>query len=576
MFTKRFPLSELANYWKERELTLLKVWHRDEERLSDEDYRIHLRVRVYCLNCSQSAYKVFDYTQSTRLPYYIRHSHQKGLFFDQQATYQCPHCGKIHQTPQIEDIHHYTGHQYSYDCLAMSFLSDLDKKGLNLLAHMNVKPSKGLMEESLRGYQLFRYQIKLSIDDQTLEILPIECPWDRAYVYLNTGIEVAYEQSSPGEIVKISKNHAFSDIYQTRKSSHIRELLLLEAQNGPTVLNRTGLRNYIESIQAIREDSREKWMNFEDLTSIYRYERFRQDYPCVEQLAKCGYTVLVQKLLKTTRGNYNETLASILLDKHGTNPSRILQYPKAVLKRLKKLEVFDSLDIARAFLRLHQRQPLELNFLESLGEEITPIKVTYSVELFEDLQSFGYRYSELIDYANRAWLGQVLNPTETWTLLRDYVRMAKLMEVQYERFPRYLKVTHDLMQRNFKYQENKLIQKQFEENAKKYEHLCYAPQNESYFITIPQKPDDLVKEGHELSHCVASYIRQVSEGRTMILFLREKENPSKPYITIEWRDNRVAQVKGYGNSLLEQYPKAQTFFTKWTKHVEKLPQVKLA
>ena len=56
----------------------------------------------------------------------------------------------------------------------------------------------------------------------------------------------------------------------------------------------------------------------------------------------------------------------------------------------------------------------------------------------------------------------------------------------------------------------------------------------------------------------------------MILFLRQKQNPEQPYITIEWRQQRVVQVRGFANAPLDKYPAAQAFFSKWKNHVETL------
>ena len=149
-----------------------------------------------------------------------------------------------------------------------------------------------------------------------------------------------------------------------------------------------------------------------------------------------------------------------------------------------------------------------------------------------------------------------------------FVNMATQMEATYERFPRSLKLVHDLMVRNLKFRKDEQLNKQFKAQIKKHEHLRYTPANEKFFITLPTDSKELVKEGHELSHCVASYVNLVSRGETMILFLRQKEQPDQPYITIEWRDNRVVQVRGFANAPLENFPEAQAFFVKWTRHIE--------
>lgn len=575
MFTKEFQLSELANYWTSDGKTLLALTRVNKGATSE--HPIQVEFRLYCLSCLQSEYHTVNYQEDVTR-YCSWWNKEKSLFFQGSEPYRCPHCGQEHQKQG------WTSFRYSNQLTAIktrlpvSFLSDLNEAGRDLLNYLIPKQVAKWGKEALEGYQLFRYEIHLSIQEDTLEILPTEVMWNRAYFYVGQGIEVAYRQEEVGNPVKISRNHAFSDIYAKNYSGY-PELFFLKAQSGPTVLNRTGLRNYIESIQEEKQNNRNCVMGFKELTQVYRYERLREDFPCVEQLAKCGYTNLIRGIIDAEEGrsNYSSCTAMNLLNVQGTNPSRILGYPKAVLKRLKQLGVFEKVSTAMAFAEIQKDQPIELKMLEALDESVTIQGIAERRHLIEDLHSLGgYSCYELVEYAKRAWLGQVLRADETWLLLRDYVRMATMMNVSYERFPRYLKVTHDLMQRNFKLKEDEIIQKKFEENVQQYKHLCYAPQGEDYLITIPTKTEDLVKEGHELSHCVASYVKQVSQGETMILFLRKKENPDKPFITIEWKEGRVVQVKGFGNSLLEAYPEAKQFFTKWMKQIKESPQTKCA
>ena len=49
------------------------------------------------------------------------------------------------------------------------------------------------------------------------------------------------------------------------------------------------------------------------------------------------------------------------------------------------------------------------------------------------------------------------------------------------------------------------------------------------------------------NHCVASYIQNVIDGKTHILFLREKDNIEKSLITLEVKNYRVVQARGKFN-----------------------------
>ena len=56
-----------------------------------------------------------------------------------------------------------------------------------------------------------------------------------------------------------------------------------------------------------------------------------------------------------------------------------------------------------------------------------------------------------------------------------------------------------------------------------------------------------MQEAKKLRHCADSYIRSVIDGYTMIFFMRKKDNPETPWITIEVRNNYVAQYAGFGD-----------------------------
>ncbi|WP_251843116.1 PcfJ domain-containing protein, partial [Enterococcus faecalis] len=62
----------------------------------------------------------------------------------------------------------------------------------------------------------------------------------------------------------------------------------------------------------------------------------------------------------------------------------------------------------------------------------------------------------------------------------------------------------------------------------------------------PHSLQEIVEEGQVLHHCVGSqhYLEQHTKGKTTIVFIRRKEEPDKPYFTLEYREKRVIQVQG--------------------------------
>jgi len=88
--------------------------------------------------------------------------------------------------------------------------------------------------------------------------------------------------------------------------------------------------------------------------------------------------------------------------------------------------------------------------------------------------------------------------------------------------------------------------------------------NDNYLIIACPELKDLIHEGSELHHCVGSYTDSVGHGREYILFLRKKEEPDKPFYTINiTTDNRIRQIHGSCNCNVTK--EISKFIDKWAK-----------
>ena len=68
-----------------------------------------------------------------------------------------------------------------------------------------------------------------------------------------------------------------------------------------------------------------------------------------------------------------------------------------------------------------------------------------------------------------------------------------------------------------------------------------------YIIKAPDCQQDLIDEGQMQSNCVGSYIDKVINGTSMVFFMRKKKTPDQSLVTIEVRNNELAQVKARFN-----------------------------
>lgn len=66
-----------------------------------------------------------------------------------------------------------------------------------------------------------------------------------------------------------------------------------------------------------------------------------------------------------------------------------------------------------------------------------------------------------------------------------------------------------------------------------------------YLIRPPVSGAEIKREGQMLHHCVGGYADRHLSGATTILFLRRRDRPGKPLVTIQMYGNAIAQIHGW-------------------------------
>lgn len=97
-------------------------------------------------------------------------------------------------------------------------------------------------------------------------------------------------------------------------------------------------------------------------------------------------------------------------------------------------------------------------------------------------------------------------------------------------------------------------------------------EGEKYFIMVPQRIVDIVKEGQSLHHCVGStdrYFDRIKQHETYICFLRKKEAPEEAYYTIEVEPGgTIRQHRGAFDEEPE-LDEVKPFLREWQKEIKK-------
>ena len=131
------------------------------------------------------------------------------------------------------------------------------------------------------------------------------------------------------------------------------------------------------------------------------------------------------------------------------------------------------------------------------------------------------------------------------------------MTLERNRYPHDFKTWHDIRTNEYHSEQAKRDEenrKQFYENfravAVKYNALQY--EKIGFICIIAKSPKELKIEGSTLHHCVGSmgYDQKVVDEKSLIFFIRSKEQPDKPLVTVEYsiQEKKVLQCYGEHNS----------------------------
>lgn len=184
--------------------------------------------------------------------------------------------------------------------------------------------------------------------------------------------------------------------------------------------------------------------------------------------------------------------------------------------------------------------------------------------------------SKIISYLERVRRMQQFYPSEAVISWKDYLRACKSIDMDLTDrrvlYPRALKTEHDVVVAKQKLIQDESIRDDFMKAVEEYKKLEYN--DLTYFIKVPDTMEEMFEEGRKLHHCCGQYIDDVARRKAIVLFLRKKEAPDEPYLSIEVTPNKeIRQVRGYNDTYihtLDEYKEISIFLKKWaaSKHLD--------
>lgn len=311
-------------------------------------------------------------------------------------------------------------------------------------------------------------------------------------------------------------------------------------------------------------------------------------YSCADRLLKlntpfqlvsylkfyCSYPVITERLVK-------EGHADILMSYINGAASGLFKFNKQTVP-----EFFGLDKEYYNFLRGRSVQPVNsfnlcaLQFMKRNGipasEEyfdFVSVALNYKKEL--DLMLKFRNFRKCVSYAKKQSLlcgcaySYTVNVTHNFFMTySDYISEGKKLNYDFTSesvvFPQNVSIAHQEQiefERQQELEEEKRKYKNFEKRLKRLKKK-YTFSDGKFLIRPAENSDELLIEGNELHHCVYScYKDRYMEGDTDILFIRNCQEPDKPFYTLEYKNGNIVQCRTYHNK--ERTPEVANFLDKW-------------
>ena len=294
--------------------------------------------------------------------------------------------------------------------------------------------------------------------------------------------------------------------------------------------------NLIDHLETFRVLANKKINPFNDMASVYRYERDPEGFNRQSEFLKI--IRLFNPSMTTGNNDYTEIsngLKGACLDYNIIN---------------KNMDLITLLGVS-TFQNILKNTYLA-TILKDYGVDfrrfLTYLAYTIKYRNGLAIQSYGSYYSNnqftLSDYA-------------------DYLRMQKQMYGKIkEKYPLYWLSEKQMM--NNKYNEWKRFRDIDIATLNQDELSKYEYEDKVFKVVVPKLNIDILDEAEQQHHCVASYIDRITKGETHVVFIRTKLSPEESLLTVEITpDGKIVQVRGFQN---RYYNKLEYSFMKdWAK-----------
>ena len=288
----------------------------------------------------------------------------------------------------------------------------------------------------------------------------------------------------------------------------------------------------------------------------------------VELLLKTGLTKIVKQI-----AGFKKT-ASCVAKPRAKNVCELLGINKPVLKIAREINpTLENLNTIQKLWESDQTMTLDdYKKISELNKESVIIDIK---------QQFNIPYAKALDYVKSCYDFQCIEQSEAMQLWFDYLTLAKKVGYNLKsrdiKFPASLKKAHDICSFVAAKLQSSFDDNAFKARANENARYNYSLKALKMFVVAPTTPQQVIDEGMTLHHCVTNYVNVIIEGRSIVMLIRNEDEPEEPFYTAEIliRGGKpvVTQVKGNMNSdpdtSTAEGKKVMEFVKKWAafKHM---------
>ena len=287
-----------------------------------------------------------------------------------------------------------------------------------------------------------------------------------------------------------------------------------------------------------------------------KYFEYLKQLPCLEIFAKFGFNQLVDDILAKPITDLPAYFRKEFRE------SRFSKLTKPQIKSMKESIV--TLKVLIAYMQVLNKDG------EALYGDLYALATHAHERHVLDILRVGIpgmSVSRIAEYIRNVDDFQCCPPNESMQLWSDYLRMLRDSECDLTDrklvFTNSLKREHDKMSRKITQIRNEKLSEDFTRRAADNEWLEYKGTKLS--AIIPKELSEIYEEGRKLNHCVGGYAKRIVDGETVIAFLRENDHVERPYCTVEIRDHRIVQARGFSNREGRYIPGVSEFLKTWAK-----------